>query len=549
MVRRLPVAVLCIALSAALSRGDEPSGQNGRQPSARGASAAPLLLADTAKPPAKPPTTASQGKGEVADPMTFEQLEAQAKKQSSIAAVLALYQRFLANPLVDKPEKKLARERLAYWKELQSKGAVRIGGKWLTATELAQLEEQERLLTDQGLRMLEAGSGSQAERKFIAAGKANPTGVIGLLFLGLYHALNKRDAPAAEKDFAECVKRLKHKDLLSNNDRANLVAALNNLAIAESRQRKYASAVKNWKESTALADPPIEVVQNIGRFVHLSEIEPTLGISKEAALAAGNVFSNFSIRADGRSFLPFLGWLYIGAILPKDAKQDKPNEPEEPKRKAGEPILFSFGSGFVVQPGRIVTNHHVIEDADVIEIALRRNQAVMYKARLLADSPAEDTALLECLDIQQAPVPFSLDPPRLATDVMVLGYPEPEKIGTGLKVVKGTISGLPDPNIKNQLLYDAPINQGSSGGPVCDQRGRVVALNRAFFRLNNNVSAGVPAATVLAFLKKEIPAFEQPPAADKPLGWEDVADKVGESTVFINIFLTPAHVRALGYET
>ena len=93
---------------------------------------------------------------------------------------------------------------------------------------------------------------------------------------------------AAEKDFNECVRRLKAKDTLSNDDRANLIGSLNNLGITECRQKKYAAALRHWKEATQVAVPPFEVIQNVGRLVHLAEVEPKLAIPADTKKSAGN---------------------------------------------------------------------------------------------------------------------------------------------------------------------------------------------------------------------------------------------------------------------
>ncbi len=493
--------------------------------------------------------------GPISKVTTFNDLETLAKKQTTAAAAVTLYKLFLRDPKIENGEKAHAKEQLSTWEHLKTDDAVHVGNKWLTAAERQELRAEEVKLVVEATKLSQTGSASLVEEKLNSAKRTNPTGATASMLLGLYHALAMKNAQAAEKDFAECVKRLKRIETLSNEDRANLLASLNNLAIAEARQKKHASAVKHWKEAADIGTPPIEVVQNVGRFVHLAHAVPMLSIPKDAEKSAGNLFASLASTAKGKSFSEHIGWLYIGVFTFADkSKQDDPQKSaasaaDKKRPKDGDAIPVASGSGFVVQPGYVMTNHHVIDGADEVEIHTQRNQDVTYKARVVAVSPKVDMALLECKELTAAPVPLSTDPPKLATELLVLGYPERQALGSKLKSVKGSVSGLPDPETENLLLYDALINAGSSGGPVCDQRGRILALNRLYYVLANKIGGGVPAAVVLEFLKKELPAFQQPPASEKVLEWPQVAETVGESTVLVVNLMSPAKAHSLGGDT
>jgi hypothetical protein len=96
-----------------------------------------------------------------------------------------------------------------------------------------------------------------ALEKLVAASKANPEGITADFLLGLYRSLVKRRA-AAERHFLECDTRLRREGSLSNEDRGNLMASLNNLAIVEARRKKHSSALKHWKEATQSAPAPLK---------------------------------------------------------------------------------------------------------------------------------------------------------------------------------------------------------------------------------------------------------------------------------------------------
>lgn len=160
------------------------------------------------------------------------------------------------------------------------------------------------------------------------------------------------------------------------------------------------------------------------------------------------------------------------------------------------------GTGFLVSAdGVLVTCAHVVEDADQIEVTLGDSQ---YDAEILKLDTANDLALLK-IDANRQPVlPLAKSHEvQLGQEIRVLGYPLTDVLGTGVKVTRGTVSGLMERNSQRELQIDAAVNPGNSGGPVISQTGEVVGVASA--RLNrldvNRVGFCVPSDAVRKLLE------------------------------------------------
>jgi serine protease Do len=142
----------------------------------------------------------------------------------------------------------------------------------------------------------------------------------------------------------------------------------------------------------------------------------------------------------------------------------------------------SLGSGVLVSDsGVILTNSHVIEGAQEINIALADGR--QFKARLLGSDPATDIAVLK-VDATGLPyVPLgNADSARIGDIVLAVGNP----FGIGQTVTMGIISatGRYDVGVvdyENFIQTDAAINPGNSGGALIDLAGRVIGINTAIF--------------------------------------------------------------------
>jgi serine protease Do len=134
-----------------------------------------------------------------------------------------------------------------------------------------------------------------------------------------------------------------------------------------------------------------------------------------------------------------------------------------------------LGSGFIIDPsGYIVTNNHVVADADVIEVTI--NTGRIFQAQLIGADKKTDLALLK-ID-SSGPLPFvsfgNSDSARLGDPVLAVGNP----FGLGGTATAGIISGLGRDlhagPYDDYMQIDAPINPGNSGGPTFNLLGQVI---------------------------------------------------------------------------
>ena len=141
----------------------------------------------------------------------------------------------------------------------------------------------------------------------------------------------------------------------------------------------------------------------------------------------------------------------------------------------------SLGSGFIISPdGYILTNNHVIADAD--EILVRLSDRSELKAKLIGTDPRSDVALLkiEGKDLPVLKLGKSQDL-KAGQWVVAIGSP----FGFDHTVTQGIVSAvgrsLPNENYVPFIQTDVPINPGNSGGPLFNLAGEVVGINSQIY--------------------------------------------------------------------
>lgn len=154
----------------------------------------------------------------------------------------------------------------------------------------------------------------------------------------------------------------------------------------------------------------------------------------------------------------------------------------------------SLGSGVIYDSrGYILTNHHVIENADEIMVKLMDQRE--FSARIVGVDPMTDLAVLKIFSFSSFPTPVFGSTENLGVGewVMAIGNP----YGLDGTVTVGVISGtrrsdLGIATFENFLQTDASINPGNSGGPLIDLDGRVVGINTAIAEIGSGVGFAIP---------------------------------------------------------
>ena len=165
----------------------------------------------------------------------------------------------------------------------------------------------------------------------------------------------------------------------------------------------------------------------------------------------------------------------------------------------GEQSQNGLGSGVIVSAsGYILTNNHVIEGADDIEVVL--NDSRVAKAKLIGADPDSDLAVLK-IELDRLPVIVlgSSDALQVGDQVLAIGNP----FGVGQTVTSGIVSALGRNQLgintfENFIQTDAAINPGNSGGALVDVNGNLAGINTAIYsRSGGNMGIGfaIPVST------------------------------------------------------
>jgi serine protease Do len=237
-------------------------------------------------------------------------------------------------------------------------------------------------------------------------------------------------------------------------------------------------------------------------------------IAKNQAAVVVNIRTQARMR--GRELTEYQGGddflrRFFGGQAPQGRGQRRPPREEDA------PLQQGAGTGFIIdKAGFILTNNHVVEDADEIQVGLygmnmQNPNEHLYAAKLVGRDTLTDSALIQLTEMPAAPLQEAKfgdsDQMQPGDWVMAIGNP----FNLSHTVTVGVISALGRPvggvaqREQPMLQTDAAINPGNSGGPLLNVRGEVVGMNTAIFTDERSANIGIGFATPINAIRDLLP--------------------------------------------
>jgi serine protease Do len=171
----------------------------------------------------------------------------------------------------------------------------------------------------------------------------------------------------------------------------------------------------------------------------------------------------------------------LGVQLPPGVEPSNPLAPFLARRVIGNREEVSLGSGFIVSAdGYILTNRHVVGDAQVVDVKLTDKRE--FKGKVIGSDALSDIALVK-IDADNLPVVTTGNPNRTEVGdwVMAIGSPYGFANTVTAGIVSAKARSLPGEAYIPFIQTDVPINPGNSGGPLFDLGGHVIAINSMIY--------------------------------------------------------------------
>jgi Do/DeqQ family serine protease len=192
-------------------------------------------------------------------------------------------------------------------------------------------------------------------------------------------------------------------------------------------------------------------------------------------------------------------------------QQQRQQQPRQQQKKS-EPVQSGLGSGVIITAdGYIVTNNHVIDGADKLEVLLNDNST--YEAKIIGTDEATDLALIKIEANNLSPITFGdSESVKIGEWVLAVGNPFGfnSTVTAGIISAKGRSLGSSSNRvgIESYLQTDAALNPGNSGGALVNLKGELIGINAAIYS-NTGSYTGFSFAIPTSITKKIITDIRQ----------------------------------------
>lgn len=473
--------------------------------------------------------------------LTFGQTRMKAEGCLLPKPAATLWQKYMTNN-PEATDIEQAKKELEKWQKLVDQHAEKVDHRWINGEQRKALVEKATPLMIEGEKMLAADRSLVAIQKYEEALKIYPNAYPALDLLGfMKYEMGKFDEAAPY--YARCLAL-----------RPEYPVALNNAGVVQCRMNQWLGGVEKIHLAAQARDEKvtaINLVKAIRTMPSDLRYNPMLKPAVEAATLFYNAYKMEKITDWNAT--PFL------MFSPDLRREDSTPDPN------AVPGLLGNGSGFIIQEdGLILTNRHVADPSYGHEApAEEPNSADSLdskpKIRLVAmlsdgsSVPAEVVSFSKDMDLAllklnpKTPMKFptiglsGTGKPAEGATCYAIGFPLASRLGMQLKVTQGIISGSSAGPNGVDILVDAKVNPGNSGGPLLDKFGQaigVVSMKSANRNFEDSYGMAISMGHARKFLEEN---KVTPPAVapGSPLSSEDVVAKVKTATVCVMIFSGP----------
>lgn len=491
--------------------------------SAKAPAAAPKTGAAT--PPAKAPAAPSTGTPAPTTPAAAPPGATTGVKKSAITLAAAqsrcnsvtkpmqaviIWQEFLDSKPTGE-ELKTAQAEMAKWKALADGEAEKINGKWVGGADRKAILDKAEALNKQGIEMMNNNQTLQALKKFQEVVAVYPNSFRANFLLGYINCLQEK-GPDAQKYFEAALK------LQPDNPET-----MSNLGLLLINKKRYADAIKMMHKAAESRDSK-PIAMNLCFAVWMAPPASHNSQQLKPAIEAARLLSaKYGIPENNNHYI-------FVPLMDEDLRK-----PDALEKLAG--TAWS-GTGFIIEDtGLILTNRHVADKAKSLMVML--SDKTQRSAEVVVIDDKQDLALIKLKNDEQKQFPIvqlaGTDVPGDGAECTVMGFPLLDRMGASVKVTRGIVSSSTGVMSGPDVVIDAKVNPGNSGGPILDKYGNVMAIvsmKSITTNWEDSYGLGISAGNIRKFLSKNKVAMTAGDTA-AALSAEEIAAKVKPATVCI----------------